>query len=691
MPGPQQSDPRQQALMELINDPSFLEKLKPEPRVQRVRKKWQRPPAPSPDQMRAKCEKDRALLGGLVRRFDEDIARIRGESVGVFDSYDPDYDALFSTRAMADEEQIISTVVGTVEARWESPIWRPTDEDEAQGKEDFCRWLHDEHRRQHAMAGYGDLDFEYTKSGVRYGRMITRDVCNFDPDPDAAPFKSKIIDPAICYPTFAGDRGLIAVTLSYRARLAELMGDFDQYASAIEAKVHKGGNSRFTTTERYDWEQEVEVLEYWDPRWTGLFIAGQLIKGPDEHDYGEPPFTYTVCPYGDPGFANSPVQQGSIDRRGYLLSSEQADLSRHGLSHFHTRFDPEAQRQAVLGKLMTKLEMWMDEPIWYEVEYPEQSAVRPKWSRAPGARNEVPDGFRLIPGPDAPVPPTLGPLMGAIQEDVARSMLPPSAYGLTPSAQQSGYAIEGLSEQGRDKLAPLLVTKQIHMGLCAERRLKMYHDFGDVLGAQGERGTLYVPKSNPTKKSASPMWAITPMMIERTGTRMNVVLTGTRLSSMGPMVQSLSMLRKEGVISRRDFLKMVGLPGSRDPEQSMQEIDFEELRNMPEYKIKEMLKYVVEEEDDPMAADFILALIAKKAGQMGPGGGGEGGDGGGGGGPAQMQGMSLPGLGQPPGRQGGRPPGTAGIPAIPAGLPPGAQGPGGAAAAMGLTRPGLEP
>lgn len=669
--GPPPSDPMAamgpNPLMMLLQDPKFIEQLLGPRELPRYREKWQEPPKPSEGEMLEKARADQSELNAINHRFARDLERIRMESVGVFDDYDEDAETPFKSSALADEDQLIAALVGTIPPRFESPKLKPFDEDEAQAKEDFLSYLHDQHRRQHSRAGWGDLDMEMTKTITRYGRVVTCSVCDFNAPRGGSPFKMRLIDPSVVFPTFGGARGLEVVTLIYNQRVGDFIGDHDKDGD-IEKKLRATKNT--DSGNFYKRSDMIEIIEYWDCKYVGVFAAGQLVKGPVAHDYGEPPFVYTVAPYGDPGYTRTPAAYERTTMNGMSISSDQADFARRGLSHFHTRFDTHAQREAILGRLFTALAMWKDEPIYLTRDAQAAGLEPPQISRARGSRNVIPEGFHLESSPDDKVPPTLGPLLGASNEDVSRSGLSPAEYGLAQGSQQTGYAIAGLSENGKNKLAPVLLTKQAHHALVGEQRLRLYRDWGHLLGDHGAKGSLDIPRAMPDMGKAEAMWTVTPSMIDRTGSQVECHLVETPdAQTLGVLGQALGQLKSQGAITRRDVIRLSGLPGARNPEQTMREIDIEILKDMPEYKLASLLKYVIQEEGDPGMADFIMAQIAKgKAkeaaaaqigGQPPQGPGGPSGPGGPPPGPPQgpqPNGMSRPMLGQPAGQMGGRPP-----------------------------------
>lgn len=670
-------------LMMILADPALLKDLLGPKKIEKYREKWQEPTKPTDGYMRSKIAADQTRLTDLNTRFADNLSRIGMESVGVFDDYDEDAETTFRSSAIADQDQLIAAMVGTIDPQWRSPRRRPKDADESQAKEDFLDYLYEQHKRQHQRQWGTDLGIERVKTVTRYGRLATRSVCNFSGRPGAPPLKMFAVDPAVVYPTFHGERGLVEVTLSYQARVADVVGDHDDEDNTLSKALLKGHAKNAADHDgRYDWDDWVTVDEYHDCKWSALYVAGKLVKGPVAHEYGEPPFVYTIAPFGDPAYTRTPnrMRDASLGT-GSVSVSESADVARRGLSYFHTQFWTHAQREAMLGRAATMFKRWGNEPLMIGQDDTVYGQA-PEISQAEGARSLYRSEHEQPgPMPTAPLPATFGPLMQAVAEDAARGGLPPQEYGITPSAQQSGFSIAGLSERGQNKYRPVVRTVEMHLEACGEQWLRMYMENGDLIGEQGKKGYLHVPRVSAYSPIQDPDWKVTPQMIAEAGWQVEVTLRDTPAAAeLGTLANALGLIQKMGAITRTDIISLLGLPGSKDPQQTKREIDIEALKDMPEYKLADLLRYIWREENDPALADFVMAQWIKgkqkDAQQMlGPGPGM--GPPGGGPSPVQVQGQSLPGMGMPPGTQGGRPP---------QGPPPGGMPQGG-----GYTGPPVEP
>jgi len=261
-------------------------------------------------------------------------------------------------------------------------------------------------------------------------------------------------------------------------------------------------------------------------------------------------------------------------------------------------------------------------------------------------------------------------------------------YGLVPYSQQSGFSLDQLSDAGRDKLFPVTACAATFFQHAAEQQLRFLRDFGEELGEDGHRGYFAVPRRAQTYgQSKDDQWAeLTPDILDKgkVGTRVKVELQTTDMRSLGPLANALSIAQKNGWTTRRDAIALLPLPGRRNPERTMKEIDIEQLREAPEVKLGKLLDWVRKEfADDQLTQQFIMNQIQRNAQKAQRESGFPPTPGGPPGGPPrppnpmQIQGGSLPGMGMPPGQSGGAPPGPqrapvpAGAGAMPPGMPSG--------------------
>jgi hypothetical protein len=658
------------ALLSLLPTLGQEEDMKPE------REPWQEPPEPDTAMMQGKIQADRNDYAGLLDRFQRHIAYLDPENpeVGVNPYFDADVEHAWVSSMLRDEEELTVATLGGDDAvlTYLAEARSSAHRDEAEKKESFLYWLRSEASRQFSAKGFGSLQMAEVKNIWRYGRLVTRNIMNLTGKKDKCPYYMDLLDPSTVFPTWdgLGENGLETVTRIYHATVRQALSQHCMGKDRAKAekelfKDHPKGK-KSQAAERLTMDSECEVQEYWDRKWYAVFINGIEIKKA-AHDNGEVPFIYTTTELGEASNTQAPSRNRSTGSTSSTRPSRKEMLERSGQSILAGRIIGHTQREAILGVLYSNFIEARNPPTVELSAIGTDGDEATELSGAEGARNKLPPGNNLMPFPKAEVPQATGALMQASSEDISRSSKSPASYGLTP-AQTSGYAIEGMNESSKHKDVPILDCMQRHYAACAEQMLRFYADWGHLLGEDGNRGSLMVPFLNPTD-GAEPMFELTPEIIKETGTAVKAEISILRLQVLSQVMNAINLAGQSGLLTRQDAIRMAKLPGHRHPQRTMQEIDIEKLKEMPEYKFAALVKHVVEVEKDPILAEVLIKQIGMAKAQ---GGGGPGGPPmpPGGGGPASVPGMSLPGMGMPPGQMGGRPPGGP-----PPGMPPGMPGP----------------
>ena len=202
--------------------------------------------------------------------------------------------------------------------------------------------------------------------------------------------------------------------------------------------------------------------------------------------------------------------------------------------------------------------------------------------------------------------------------------------------------------------------------------MALLRDWGAILGVEGERGRLMVPRRNPNPRTGQSIaHEVTPDLLTRTGLRVRVKLYKFNPAASSGVANTMSILNSLGAVDKRTIIEMVGI--TTDPDGLLRRIEDEALEAVPEVLQARTLKRYVRdaqramERGDVETAEELLAevqFVAEQMGQMqrdkqmeqasldqqfaeqmappdGP----------------QPQGMSMPMMGVPTGQQGGRPPG----------------------------------
>lgn len=620
-----------------------------------TRKPWQEPEKPTDTDMANKISADQSDYQDLLQRFSDHLAYLDVEKpvVGVHQGFDPDVERYWVSSLLRDEEEQTVASIGAVDVAFFAEARTSADRDEAQMKENFLYYLRDEALSQYARAGFGSRKMAEVKYGFRYGRIVARNTMKLDADPDECPFVQHLIDPATCFPTWEDDRGLSHMTRVYRQTVSQIVGQHASEKKGDDKRIVKLLTGKRSGQQSLTMDDECEVREYYDRKWYAVYAAGILIKGPVAHNYGEVPFVYEMTELGESASAQDPNQaKRSHATPSGRTTATRANIAKKGQSAIAGRILTHTQREAMLGMLMTKFEGDLNPALIIKQGLTSQGKGLPEVSLAPGARSGLNADESIENPPIAPVPATFGPLFSASGEDIGRSSKSPQAYGLSPGAgQASGYAIEGLSESARYKDQPIIdMLERFHKN-CGEQLLRIYRDWGHLLGQDGQRGTLTIPRMQPSYNESA-TFELKPDIIKRTGTRISCELQELRLQTLNQTLNALNLARQGGAITRDQYIRMAKLPGWRDPWRTMREVDIEGLKEMPEYKLAALLRYVTEEEQDPLLSELIVQQIIKGKISNGTASGGPPGSmpqppqpGG----PAQTPGISMPGMGQPPG------------------------------------------
>lgn len=637
------------------------------------REPWQEPPEPDEAMMTAKIQADRTDYAALLDRFQRHIAFLDMENpnVGVNPYFDEDVEHYWASSMLRDEEELTVSTLGAADITYLAEARTSADRDEAEMKESFLYYLRKEAIRQFSKQGFGSRQMAEIKNIWRYGRLVSRNTLNLSGKGQKCPYRMDLLDPATVFPTWdgLGENGIETVTRAYQSTVRQALAEhcLGKDRKKAEDKLFKNKpKGKSQSSERMTMDSEVEVQEYWDRKWYAVRAGGIYIKGPVAHNLGEVPFIYTFMELGDASNTQSPTRS-RFTNGASLRNSRKDMLARTGQSAIAGRIIGHTQRESILGILFTNF-MEARNPATVEVS-PIGTDGEPatELSAAEGARNKLPPGANVIPFPKAEVPQATGALMQAASEDLSRSSKSPASYGLTP-AQTSGYALEGMNESSKHKDEPIIDCLQRHLSEQAEQLLRFYADWGHLLGEDGNRGHLRVPYQHPGPDS-EPTFDLTPDIIERTGTCVECEVSILRLQTLSQVMNAINLAKQNGLITREEGIRMAKLPGYRNPQRTMKEIEIEKIKEAPEYLLAQMLKYAVEVDNDPLLAEVIIKQLGMAKMQGGGQGGPPPGAPPGGGGPAQVPGMSLPGMGMPPGQMGGRPPMPGG------GGPPGMPGP----------------
>jgi len=652
------------AMLDPLSDPSFLnmilDEVQPSDDKPKYPKWYKKPKKPSKQTILDLARKMESEFrgSGLRERYQRDISLLRGDLRGVFPDFVPGIETEFPSTALIDEHNLMRALLSAIEPDFESVDRQGANPAEATDKNDFVYALFRQWERDHARAGDGVLRGDLPNDLLTYGRFVIRTMCDPEADEGTIPLKVTLFDPAICHPLRDGARGLKAMVLIYRDTVANVVGNFDRDGKLEKRLLEddRGDDGRFRA--KLEWDQEVEVIEYYDRAWRAVFVDEEDAINVVAHDYGFVPFIDQLSAMGEPGHTKTPGNRDSnTTPSGYAnrrrLSS---DAESKGVAHHHFRVGSHQIYESMLSRLMTEFQKAANPPmIWTSTPNSKGEGV-PQTSPAPGAVSEIEQGERLEIFPSIPSNSVTGPLMQALGTDRLTGSSPLSDYGANDKSNVSGSAVQGLSENSRYRMTPHLLSIQMGLGRWADQALTLFRDWGNLYGEENQRGMYMVPRKDP-RPGQEKMFLITPDAIKRSGVQMECLMTDLPMSQLGPLGNAQSLWRSTGAMSRKEAIRM---RGARNPDQVIEDIEIEEMQQDPLVKDLRLYKTLMARGEDQIAAVVLDRIVTGRSQQMQQQQGGGGPPGGGPPSPAGAPGLSLPGLGMPPGADGGRPPGMMG-------------------------------
>lgn len=639
---------------------------------------YRKPKKPVLADVLSEAQREKDDHEGRVLVAAEMMRRLNLETNGMFERdregmESGEIERFFST-ALRDEHDLVCSYMGSMDWHVEALFRNAIDKEEAAAKEDLASYLFEVEARQFSRSGFAHLKVALADTIQKYGMLVGFD--GLDPNNEEIGLQMRLIDPATVFPVHEGERGLRCVYRSYFATAAQIVGDFDDGSGKVERKVAK-----FSKDEAggYDPHFVGEVVEYWDRNWCLVAWEGEqiLLK---EHGYCRVPFTITYGCFGQQGFTTLPdliatdelrfgdrpagSARGRGNRRDDLVRIAQPFLWRRTKAH-----DIE---EAVGARLLTALRRSLLPPMVVKQGVISAAEGDPDIDPNEGGITRLREDDDIQVLPNLPAPEVMSPLVGFLQQNKQTGMAAGVLSGQNPAAQTSGYAVDSLMQAGFDRWAPLVLAVEQFLTERTEWRLSLIRDWGAILGLEGARGTLFVPRRNPNPRTGkSPAFEVTPDLLKRTGIRVSVKLHKFNPMSLAPIGNGLAIASGLGVVDKRTMINTLGL--STDPEGMLQRIEDEALEQVPEVlQARTLKRYVKQAEEAAERGDFETAeellaevqfvaeqlqqiqedkQLAKQESAMAAAGGNL----------PQPQGQSLPTMGTPTGTEGGRPPGPGGM------------------------------
>lgn len=621
---------------------------------------------------------DKATIMELAERDREWYEELRGarerwlalyhqdpNRIATFKGFNAEKDEKFSDSSISDQMNAMIARGGAIEPSYDVPILKVDLRDEGQKAEDFLMWCDRIEAFRHSERSGASLRREEWMWLCLSGMVCWSTM--LDPEDTSYFFQDRLYDPNTVYP-FWDEHGLYRVTRIFQEQVGRVIAAFDDGDGKVRNKIlgeykkDYGDSAKQMDFYRHaDWGK---VIVYDDRWWHAVYYDDIEIIAPTPHRYGFVPYVIRGTGMGDPTGLLA-ATQGDLPIGG--VNASQTRIAYKHVSPIHFMDIPHQQVEKVVGKMMT---VWakVDKPAWvlYQDEYA-------KGNGTPNVRNEagtvtplMKEHEDLEPLIERLDPSVFGPLMSTMMQNRATNQMSPAGMGVNPGANASGNAIEGLADSSRDNHeTPLTQAMESFHEAKASMRLRMIRDWGHLLRSDedGDFGVLTIPHHGGRRRrdGLPPAFDLTPEMLDRVGVNVEAHLTSVQLRNLGPLGNAVNQWTSGGMMSRREAIAMRGHP---DPDDVMDELDYEETMQDPEIKKAVRLKKL--REIDPEAYQIVRELMQAA---QGPPQGGMGGPPMGGPpqppGPNSTSGVNLQALGM--GQQGptGRPMGAGGPPQMP--------------------------
>lgn len=632
------------------------------------------PPKPTEGEMLEQVGADESYWTKTRDRIYGDLLLFHQERRAVFDDFNikENQDRAYLSPTVSDEARAVIAMIGSIDPLYEIPWMDPIKQDDTQLLENALYHWDRQSMQEYTNAGNGEYKMDVATYLVVTGYVISQQYLNLSGDEPL--FCERLLSPETSFPSW-DDHGLRRLTRNYHDTIANVIADFDGYGRGIKSKLLKKTKKVYNKETkqddivRYEVDDRVNVKIYCDRWWFAVFVEDDCILGPTAHKYGFVPFVVRGSGIGEPQGIISAIDSATAlpaDGRNwpvappYTTSGTERQHYKN-VSWFHFRRNLNEYKEQVISDLMAVLR-YASDPAWL-IEQDELAEVSGEEMEEykPGAKMKAKLGHErvtmLLTSPA--VNSLFNPALQAIIQDEAANAMPKSFFGLFESANQSGNAMEGAYESGRDKVAPWVTALAAYFSERASMRLKMVRDWGYMVPSEHAPkgyGEFMVPSKKIERRSGKSARLVSKHTIKTAGTTVFADLRHLRMQNLGPLGNAISVWMHQNAMSAREAIEMRGHP---DPDAVFEQIRYE--KALMDEALQKGLSLSELAQRDPIAAAYAMA-----ASGSGGGGGGGGmmpppGNFGGGMGPPpgpNTSSMDLSALGMGPAGPTGRPPGS---------------------------------
>jgi hypothetical protein len=546
---------------------------------------------------------DREVWAPTVSRFARDLTLYRQMLQHGPPGFSSRTDVNFPSSQLSNVINKLTNMCGSLKMGVRVPDWDVPSRVRAQKVENYLRYCRAYEEKLYARGVSGQVQWDEFFYAFLYGRIVKRVLP--DTTDGRYPYKVTLLDPSSVYPTLGDEkRHLLRLTRCYQSTVGEVIATYGQNDPTVEAKIRdKLGYDRDSLFEYLN--TEMEVKEYWDPEYRGVWFGEVEVVPITAHGLGDIPFVYVLA-RGEPRSLATPVGYEPALRDQYDniigASGREWDLAEKGVSVFHHLVNTHRLSE-VMHSLLVMEAIKAQNPPTITYSAPGQAGEQPPpLNTKPGGNNQRVLNLQKVEAiPTSPRPTDTAPVLSKIQMDWDMGAVSPHAFGVSDgSSNVSGFAIESMLTTTKDAVVPYLKCWETAQALTLEMKLRYYRDVISPLGV--------VEFPDPY---GGGLTTLDPQDVEAVADMcLDVKLKGMSLQNLPGQIQAAAAAVSAGLWSQREGMTHIEVD---DPDRMMSEIISERAIQHPEV----MENYVIptgfaKQGDVELAEVWIASVVMPK-------------------------------------------------------------------------------
>jgi hypothetical protein len=426
-------------------------------------------------------------------------------------------------------------------------VWDPEKAADAQKIEDFAYYLRQKNERNWVERGNMSLTQSEAKDLTLFGVLVARRT--LDLTNTHCPIDAVLVDPASVFPVWGRAGAFKTLEAVYRVvRMPAKQVLADYYSDEPPKAVIDALSSSLKS---FDESADVDVVEYWDTWWRGVFIQGTdvAIIPLTEHKYGCVPYVIQYGPGGEPTHTRSPEE--SYNEYRSEETGWGAERVHKAVSYLQPKKLPHDQREGLSAKMMEATLRDFEPPMTVESTAKNADGYDfPEVDLRPGATNHMAAGEERATPTLAGAPAmsqTAGLLMNIIGQDASTNLLSEGFSNTADKSNISGTARSNMAEQGREQQAGWVEALELFRGRCASLDVKLWRNFGHLARyGTGKKQPFYVPRRNP-QEGEGRSYELTPDVIDSVDCDVICTMAGLSMSELIPFGQAAQLYGPDGL------------------------------------------------------------------------------------------------------------------------------------------------